>query len=288
MDSAKDASVNLTPSKPIRDISLRQRLLVIDVMVPATVLFAFLGGWPFTLFVAGVIAVAAWEYWRMFTRGGYQPSLVVLLVFGVSAALMRQWWGLHHFDLWLGALVLVAMLVHIFLQQKGDLKAGSSLTLTIFGAIYIGWLGSFAISIRALEDGLLWTLLAFPVISLADSGAYVFGRLFGKHKMLPLVSPKKSWEGYIGGIVIGALGGWGLGALWHIASPAMMPLHGLILGLVISVLAPFGDFGESMIKRQFCIKDSSNILPGHGGIFDRIDSSLWAAILGYYLILWIR
>lgn len=288
MDSVKDASVNLTQSKPVRDISLRQRLMVIDVMVPGTVLFTFLGGWPFTLFVAAVMAVAAWEYWRMFTRGGYQPSLVVLLVFVLSAALMRQWFGLAHFDLWLGALVLAAMLIHILIQQKGDQKAGSSLALTLFGAIYIGWLGSFAISIRTLEDGLLWTLLAFPVISLADSGAYIFGRLFGRHKMLPLVSPKKSWEGYIGGIVIGALGGWGLGALWHIASPALLPLHGLILGLVISVLAPFGDFGESMIKRQIGVKDSSNILPGHGGIFDRIDSSLWAAILGYYLILWIR
>ena len=106
--------------------------------------------------------------------------------------------------------------------------------------------------------------------------------------MFTLVSPKKSWEGYLGGILVGGLGGWGLAALWNIASPAVLPIHGLILGIIISILAPLGDFGESMIKRQFSIKDTSKILPGHGGIFDRIDSSLWAAFIGYYLILLIK
>ena len=84
---------------------------------------------------------------------------------------------------------------------------------------------------------------------------------------------------------MGGLGGWGLTALWHMAVPAILPIHGLILGIVLSLAVPFGDFGESMIKRQFNLKDTSNILPGHGGMMDRIDSSLWAAFIGYYIIL---
>ncbi len=119
-------------------------------------------------------------------------------------------------------------------------------------------------------------------------GRKYIGKIIRQTKMLTVVRPKKSREGYIGGIIVGGLGGWGLASLWHIASAAVLPMHGLILGIAISIIAPLGDFGESMIKRQFNVKDSSNLLPGHGGFFDRIDSSLWAAMLGYYLILIIR
>jgi phosphatidate cytidylyltransferase len=267
-----------------KDLSLRQRLIVIDIMVPSSAIFAMIGGWPFTLFVAAILGVSAWEFWRVFFRGNYSPSLPLLLVFTVAAVILRQLWGFAWMDLWLAALILTAMLWHVIAQQKGVTQAAIDFALTVCGAVYLGWLGSYAISTRYLENGLYWVLIIFPVISLADTGGYLFGRWFGKHKMLSVVSPKKSWEGYFGGILMGGLGGWGLAALWHIAASVILPIHGLILGTAISILAPFGDFGESMLKRQFKIKDTSNILPGHGGIMDRIDSSLWAAVIGFYLI----
>lgn len=288
MVNEKDASAKSESAPLQKDTSFRTRLLVADIFVPVTAAFAIQGGIPFLVFVCVVVCVATWEFWRIFYRGGYSPSLIVMLLFSAAIVLMRYFWGMEYLEFWLGALLMLAMFVHIVKQQNGDAKAGSNLALTVLAPIYIGFLGSYALSIRFLEHGLLWAMLVFPIISIADSGAYIFGRLFGKHKMLPLVSPKKSWEGFLGGILFGCLGGWGLAALWHIASPAVLPLHGLILGLVISILAPLGDFGESMIKRQFNVKDSSNLLPGHGGFFDRIDSSLWAAIIGYYLILIIR
>ena len=258
---------------------------MIDLMIPTTVLFAEIGGWPFTIFVIAILGVAAWEYWRIFHRGGYSPSLPILIVFPVAIVIMRTLWQFNYADIWLGVLVMVAMLWHILGQQAGHKLAATDFALTICGVIYLGWLGSYAISISAFPNGMYWLLTVFPIISLADTGGYLFGRWFGKHKMLTVVSPKKSWEGYLGGILMGGLGGWGLAALWHIAVSAIHPVHGLILGVAISILAPIGDFGESMIKRQFNLKDSSNILPGHGGILDRIDSSLWAAMIGYYLIL---
>jgi len=288
MDNVKDGLVNAKSTPVSTDTSFRTRLLVADIFVPITAFFAIQGGLAFVVFVTIVLGVAAWEFWRIFKEGDYAPSLIVLVFFSASAVIMRYLWGLQYFELWLGSLLLVSMFMHILQQQRGNTKAASNLALTVFGALYLGFLGSYAISVRFLEQGLYWTMLVFPIISLADSGAYIFGRLFGKHKILTVVSPKKSWEGYIGGILIGALGGWGLGALWHIACAPILPLHGLILGIAISIIAPLGDFGESMIKRQFNIKDSSNLLPGHGGFFDRIDSSLWAAILGFYLILLIR
>jgi phosphatidate cytidylyltransferase len=288
MDSVKDGLANVKSPPVSTDNSFRTRLLVADIFVPITAFFAIQGGVAFVIFVTLVLGVAAWEFWHIFQKGGYAPSLSVLLVFSTSAVIMRYLMGMQFFEVWVGLLLLVSLFLHILQQQRGNDKAASNLALTVFGALYLGFLGSYAISIRFIEQGLYWTMLVFPIISLADAGAYIFGRPFGKHKILTVVSPKKSWEGYIGGIIIGGLGGWGLASLWHIACAPMLPIHGLILGFAISIVGPLGDFGESMIKRQFDIKDSSNLLPGHGGFFDRIDSSLWAAILGYYLILLIR
>jgi phosphatidate cytidylyltransferase len=266
------------------DSSLRKRLIVIDIMIPTVVIFSFIGGWPFVIFVAAVLAVGAWEFYCLYQKGEFHPSFPVMLFFILSAVLLRQLFGMQYADAWLAALVIVSMFVFVIGQQRGNKHAAVDFGLTVAGAVYLGWLGSFAVSIRNLDHGLLWVFLVFPSISLADSGGYIFGRLFGKHKMLPLVSPKKSWEGYVGGIFMGGLGTWGLAALWHIASPAVLPVHGLLIGVLLSILAPFGDFGESMLKRQFNLKDTSQVLPGHGGILDRIDTSLWAAALGFFLI----
>jgi phosphatidate cytidylyltransferase len=288
MDTAKDVSESSRSNSSEKDKSFRKRLLVADIFVPVTIFFAMQGGIPFVVFVGAIVCVAAWEFWRIYKRGGYSPSLSVMLVFSAVIVFMRYFYGLKYIEIWFGALLLISMFMHTLQQQRGDQKAASNLAITVFGTAYLSFLGSYAISIRFLDQGLYWTLLVFPIIALADSGAYLSGRLFGKHKMFTVVSPKKSWEGYIGGAIIAGLGGWGIAALWHIAAAAVLPMHGLILGFVISLLGPMGDFGESMIKRQFNVKDTSNLLPGHGGIFDRIDSSLWAAFLGYYIILLIR
>lgn len=268
-----------------KDPSLRKRLIVIDIMVPTTVIFAMIGGWPFTFFVAGLLGIAAWEFWRIFRNGSHSPSLPLLILFSVAIVLMRMVWQFNFVEIWLGVLVLLAMFWHTISQQNGASQAATDFALTLCGVVYLGFLGSYAISISNLPDGMYWLLTVFPIVSLADTGGYLLGRWFGKHKMMPLVSPKKSWEGYIGGLLFGGLGGWGLTALWHIAVPGILPIYGLFLGVILSLLVPFGDFGESMIKRQFCLKDTSNILPGHGGMLDRIDSSLWAAFIGYYIIL---
>lgn len=267
------------------DISLRKRLIVINIMVPTLILFSVLGGWPFTIFVAVVLLLAAWELWRLFNKGFYSPSLLVMGIFVPLAVILRHIFGFNYNDVWFVALILTAMLFHVLQQERGGKTAAIDFMITIGGTLYLGWLGSYAVSLRALENGLYWVVLVFPIISLADSGAYIFGRLFGKHKMLPRVSPKKTWEGYLGGIVVGMLGGLGLAALWHSVAPNILAWHGLVLGAVISILAPFGDYGESMIKRQFSVKDSGHFLLEHGGFLDRMDSSLWAAAIGYYLIM---
>jgi phosphatidate cytidylyltransferase len=115
---------------------------------------------------------------------------------------------------------------------------------------------------------------------IADSGAYVFGKSMGRHKLSPRLSPNKTVEGYIGGIVVGTgftvLIGYFLGVDLVLA---------LILGLLVSIVSPAGDLGVSMLKRSAGVKDSGNFLPGHGGALDRIDSLIWSVAMAYYLLL---
>jgi phosphatidate cytidylyltransferase len=155
--------------------------------------------------------------------------------------------------------------------------------------MYLGWLGAYFISLRQLPEGLWWVLMALPVVWIADSFAYLVGSRWGRRKLSPRLSPKKTWEGYLGGIAGGTLGGALLPLLWQVWSgpdSAITPWRGALLGFVLAVLTTLGDLGESMIKRQVGVKDSGTLLPGHGGVFDRIDSWLWAGVIGYYVVLW--
>jgi phosphatidate cytidylyltransferase len=182
------------------------------------------------------------------------------------------------------------MTYHLLAYERGRDQAATDFSITLSGAFYIGWLGAYFVSLRQLPDGFWWIMLVLPTVWTADTAAYFIGRSFGRHRLSPRLSPKKSWEGYLAGVVFGTLSGAFLAALWNrvAGSPlGFTPLEGAVLGLLISTLTTLGDLGESMIKRQCGMKDSSHLLPGHGGFFDRIDSWLWTAVIGYYAIVWL-
>lgn len=267
------------------DLSLRNRLIVAAIIVPVLVLFVVLGGWFFAIFVAIITGLATYELWQLFHNNGFRPALALMVFFTPMAVIMRQEVGFRFSDAFLALLILAAMFYHVLEQQRGGKNSAISFFITLGGPLYLGWLGGYAVSIRNLEDGMFWLLLVLIINSMADTGAYLVGRRFGRHKMFPNVSPLKSWEGYAAGVLTGVLTGLGVAAILNIFTPAILPSHGVLLGLVISVLAPMGDYGESMIKRCFNVKDSSNVLLDHGGFLDRIDSVIWAITIGYYLII---
>ncbi len=265
---------------------LTSRLLVAIGLIPLAAAFIWLGGLPLALLVTVMLAVAGWEYGRIFQHGGYAPAQPLLVIFPAGLALWRHFGGLEASALPLAAAVLTAMTWHIIQYERGCDQAAANFAVTLSGIAYLGWLGSYLVSLRALPDGMYWMLLALPGIAIADSGAFFIGRRFGRRKLAPRTSPKKTWEGYLGGILTGGLGTMGLAALWHLNAPSITPIQGLLLGVIVSAVCPLGDLGESLIKRQFHVKDSSHLLAGHGGMLDRIDSWLWAAAVGYYLISW--
>jgi phosphatidate cytidylyltransferase len=266
---------------------LKKRLLVVIVLIPSFVYLLDRGDFGFVLIVTIMFGIAAWEYWHIFKIGGYNPSKIVLVAGVVALALTRGIWGLPASEFVLGVACMIAMARHVIGYERGEDRPGVNFAITAAGVFYLGWLGSYLLSVRALPDGEWWLMIVLPAIWIADGGAYFIGSLMGRHKMSPVTSPKKSWEGYIGGIVFCLVFSALFAAAWHLRAPSVTPLRGLVMGLVLSVLSPMGDLGESMLKRQFGVKDSSNILPGHGGMLDRVDSWIWSGVIGYYLVVYL-
>ena len=269
---------------------LRTRVIVAAILLPIGLALIYIGGWAFSGFVTIIVALAAWEYGQLFRGIDLQPSLVIAVAGAAAIALGRAWNGFDSAPVLISGILIASMIYHMVTYERGRDQAGSDFAVTLSAAFYVGWLGAYLISIRELPGGFWWLLLVLPIVWFADSGAYFIGRAFGKRKLSPRLSPKKTWEGYLGGVVVGTMGAVGLAYLWAIwAGPdfSITPLHSVLLGLLLSTITTLGDLGESMIKRQSGIKDSSNLIPGHGGVFDRIDSWLWAALIGYYYIIWV-
>lgn len=159
------------------------------------------------------------------------------------------------------------------------------LAITAFGVLYVGFTLSTIVSTRALPAGELFVLFVAIVTWAADTGAYYAGTLWGKHLLAPSVSPKKTIEGVGGGLIL-AVGAALAASAWFV--PQLSLVDALILGLLLTVAGLFGDLWESMIKRRVGVKDSGSILPGHGGMLDRLDSLLFTAPTFYYYVTWVR
>jgi phosphatidate cytidylyltransferase len=246
------------------------------------------GGVFYFLLIAIVLAGSAWEYVRMFRAVRYEPNEIVTIGGVLCITTARFFFADAAIPLFVLS-VLLAMTVHVLAYERGRDLAPVDFAVTVAGIAYLGWLGSYLLDLRQLSQGGWWLMLVLPIIWAGDTGAYSIGSVYGKHKLTPRLSPKKSWEGYFAGlltsIAVGAFFAYAFSALGPQPLGGLItPLEGGLLGLVIGALAPIGDLGESMFKRQGGLKDSSNIFPGHGGFFDRIDSWIWGAALGYFII----
>lgn len=266
---------------------LIQRVLVSAILLPIGLVAIILGGWAYGLLIAVILGFAGWEYVQLFKTGGLKPAWILVIPGILALVISRYFNGFESIDWLLSLIILLSLAYHMVDYERGRDQAGTDFALTLAGIIYIGWVGAYFISLRQLEQGMWWVLVVLPATWLADSGAYFVGTRFGKHKLSPRLSPKKTWEGYLGGILWGVLGTILLTWIWQSlgADRSIITIErSLWISLVMGIFPTLGDLAESMIKRQVGVKDSSHLLPGHGGAFDRIDSWLWAVVLGYYLV----
>lgn len=266
---------------------LRRTLTALGLGVIA--LPAIIYGGVFYFLLIGVFLVGgAWEYVRMYRAVQVEPNEIVTIGGVLVVATARFFFEEAAIPLFVLS-ILLAMTFHLIAFERGRDQAGLDFTATVAGIVYLGWLGPYLLDLRQLPQGNWWLMLVLPIVWGGDTGAYSIGAVYGKHKMTPRLSPKKSWEGYFAGlftsIIVGAFFSYAFSSLGQQPLGGMItPLQGAFLGLVIGALAPLGDLGESMLKRQGGLKDSSNVFPGHGGFLDRIDSWIWGAALGYLMI----
>lgn len=240
----------------------------------------------FIVLAIAATAIGAWELsTALRTKGWYVPR--VPAVVGSVIIMPATFFGGPVVQ-WLVSLGIVAALilwrsVHLLWERRKANFQTLLDTIRDFGAaaflvIYLPLTLSFTmLMLRRPEDGQYWVLTFVTTVALIDSAGYLFGRVFGKHKLAPGVSPKKTWEGLLASIVIGASSAilftiFLLGGPWWV---------GLIMAAGIILAAVFGDLAESLIKRDLGIKDMSKLLPGHGGMMDRLDSLLPAALMTY-------
>ncbi len=270
---------------------LSQRVKAAFIFVPLILFFIYIGGWAFNTFIAIVLMLAAIEFQQVCQKFGYDLPAPILLL-GVLLFVIQRWFFVDQYlGLTLTAVIILSVVTALIQYERGQSKAALNFALLLSGVLYLGWVGTALIALRALPDGRGWVLTALPAVWLADSGAYSIGRRWGKAKMTPRISPNKTWAGLAGAILTGMLSGLLLVLLLRTISflPADTPLwQGALMGLILSILTPIGDLLISLFKRSADVKDTGNLIPGHGGILDRIDTWIWAALLGYYIVMLFR
>lgn len=258
---------------------LRIRLITALAGIPIIVAAVLAGGGWFLAVAVIVGLLAGWEFDRMARLKGYAPNQALLLVM-IVLVLLTAFWSLNLSTHMVTAALVLSLSWQLF--RAGSKTPTVDWAVTLAGILYIGWSLAHLVALRQLPQGQAWVWLALLVTWAGDSFAYLAGSRWGRHKVWPRLSPKKSWEGllgsFAGGLLLAALVIFWFELPW---TPT------LLAGIAIPAVAFFGDVAESMLKRDAGVKDASSLLPGHGGILDRIDSLLFVAILVYYWAVWL-
>ena len=253
------------------------RILTGVIAVPFVVGIIYYGS-PllFLIFVAAVVLAAVYEYFTMINRTevkgfpipGMVLSFLLLLNFYFEGRFFVEW----------GVVAGVSLFATWFIRETNVKIAINQIAYTLFGILYVAGFGGYYLLIRSFEHGERLIFFLFLIVWLGDIAAYYWGKNFGENPLAPAISPKKTVEGAIAGIV-GSLMAGVIAKVWFLDQLAMA--HCLLVAVICGIIGQFGDLAESLLKRQVGVKDSSNLIPGHGGVLDRIDSLLFAGPVFY-------
>ncbi|MGQ9572362.1 MAG: phosphatidate cytidylyltransferase [Dehalococcoidia bacterium] len=278
---------------------LPQRVATAVIGVPAILAVIWAGGACFSVVLGVLLFIAALEFYAAVAPPLTNATLVQnplaaispvrlprllnqqpLALMGAAFIALLVAAAHHGGDWWAGALALAAILPFLWLIIRGDTQRALPDWLhSVGGILYIGWLGSHLVLLRHLDNGRDWVYLAVFAIFANDTSAYFVGRALGRTKLVPRISPGKTVEGSLGGVLFGALGLVALNYALDVGIDAW-PL--IPLAVLVPVAAQLGDLAESLVKRGAGVKDAGVLVPGHGGVLDRLDSILFAVPVVYY------
>jgi phosphatidate cytidylyltransferase len=264
-----------------------QRALVFLTVGPLMLYLIYRGGLFYVIPITLLILLASIEYAQIIRKMGWHMPLWILLPAVLVQLLAGYWPEANFFAPALVISLLFSIAYGLWLYERGlsDTAVADWLAL-MAGILILGWIGSHFLRLEKLAWQ--WTMLAIISAWFADTGAYMVGkfltnRILGYHQLTPRLSPNKTVEGYIGGIVFGTI----ITAV--VANWLQIPLAvGLVLGLLSSIISPLGDLAISLLKREANVKDSGVLFPGHGGALDRLDTLLWSVTMAYYLALFVQ
>jgi len=239
---------------------------------------------PFFIIIIIIALLGLKELYNIAHKRGYRPSYILGSILTLYFIIIIVY-DIYRLNCYIENIIITFFIILTFISQlfkKDHSKVLAEISITIFGSIYLGYLLSFMLKIKDLPNG-NYFLISLLIITWAnDIGAYLIGTRFGKNKIFPKISPKKTIEGSIGGVILSIAVTFALKDWVNLTFNEL-----LFLGLIISIIAQLGDLFESVLKRGSGIKDSGNLIPGQGGILDCLDSLIFTAPIFYYYMIFL-
>ncbi|NOQ43558.1 MAG: CDP-archaeol synthase [Dehalococcoidia bacterium] len=260
---------------------IKQRVLSALIVLPIIFLAIWFDGPAYSLIIAAIAALGILEFCNMMGLSKRHPLTLFGLVGVLLFVLVAHVEGNYSAPL-LTSIAIFSLIWLLFQRSVKD--AANNWAWSLSGIIYIGWLLSHFIPLRDLEGGREWVLFVVLATFAADTAAFFIGRAWGRHSLSPRISSGKTWEGAVGGFLGAIAASLILTLLLNLSIPYW---QSVVLGALIGIFAPLGDLAESMLKRSTGLKDSGTLIPGHGGILDRLDSILFTVVIVYYYVIWV-
>lgn len=264
--------------------NLAIRVLVAIVGIPAILLVTYYGKLPFLTFISIISALATYEYYKLAKRKHSSPLVLIGIISILFIDLIFYFGKVEYLTVLLILTVLLTGLIELFRKPTSfEWSAISNFAITLFPVLYIGLPLGTLIGLREMRHfnyfkaGVL-IISIFATIWICDTAAYFIGKFFGKRKLYERVSPKKTVEGFIGGLIFAFISSL---FVKYFVLDFLTLIDSITIAVTVGIFGQLGDLVESLIKRDAGVKDSSSIIPGHGGVFDRFDSLIYVAPLVY-------
>jgi len=264
---------------------LKHRIITAAVGMPFIILAIWFGDpWPwFTILVAAAALAGTYEFYHMAGFDRREPLIYLGLLWTLALILRPHYTNPHILPIVITAAMLISLIY--LLRYPSRETAFRNWAWMIAGALYLGWMLSYWLNLRGLDEGRNWVYLAMLTTFANDTGAFFTGRACGKRKLAPAISAGKTWEGAIGGLISAISAAIVIATVLNLIFLFTFRYWQIIvLGALVSIFAQLGDLVESLLKRNMGVKESGNLLPGHGGVLDRFDSLVFVGTVVYYYV----